>query len=67
MIKKILIVIGWLFISINLMITFASSSANLYLVFDKTTYNTGDVVNINFNLDNFSGLSEIKLQLKINL
>lgn len=65
MIKKILIVIGWLFISINLMTTFASSSANLYLVFDKTTYNTGDVVNINFNLDNFSGLSEIKLQLKI--
>lgn len=65
MTKKIIIVIGWIFLSINLITTFASSNANLYLVFDKTTYNTGDVVSINFNLDNFSGLNEIKLQLKI--
>ena len=45
--------------------SFASSNANLYLVFDKTTYNVGDIVNININLDQFASLSEVKLQIKI--
>lgn len=45
--------------------SFANSNANLYLVFDKTTYNVGDIVNININLDQFASLSEVKLQIKI--
>ena len=31
----------------------------------KTTYNVGDIVNININLDQFASLSEVKLQIKI--
>lgn len=45
--------------------TMASNNAKLYLVFDKTTYNVGDIVNITFNLDQFSNLNEVKLQVKI--
>ena len=45
--------------------SFANSNANLYLVFDKTTYNVDDIVNININLDQFASLSEVKLQIKI--
>ena len=44
-----------------------ASAAKLYLVFDKMTYGTNEIVNLNINLDQFSKLSEIKLQIKIDL
>ena len=67
--KRIIIVASFIIIMMNSILkypsSFASSNANLYLVFDKTTYNVGDIVNININLDQFASLSEVKLQIKI--
>lgn len=67
--KRIIIVASFIIIMMTSILkypsSFASSNANLYLVFDKTTYNVGDIVNININLDQFASLSEVKLQIKI--
>ena len=67
--KRIIIVASFIIIMVTSILkypsSFASSNANLYLVFDKTTYNVGDIVNININLDQFASLSEVKLQIKI--
>lgn len=67
--KRIIIVATFIIIMMTSILkypsSFASSNANLYLVFDKTTYNVGDIVNININLDQFASLSEVKLQIKI--
>lgn len=43
----------------------ANNNADMFLVFDKTTYNIGETVNLTINLDKFSSLNEIKLQIKI--
>ena len=67
--KRIIIVASFIIIMMTSILkypsSFASSNANLYLVFDKTTYNVGDIVNININLDQFASLSEVKLQIEI--
>ena len=67
--KRIIIVASFIIIMMTSILkypsSFASSNANLYLVFDKTTYKVGDIVNININLDQFASLSEVKLQIKI--
>lgn len=72
MIKKIIYsllfmtLISFLIIKNNNIVANASA-AKLYLVFDKMTYGTNEIVNLNINLDQFSKLSEIKLQIKIDL
>lgn len=67
--KRVIIVASFIIIMMTSILkypsSFANSNANLYLVFDKTTYNVGDIVNININLDQFASLSEVKLQIKI--
>lgn len=66
MIKKgIVFIILFIFILFNMSDVKATSTSNLYFVFDKSVYNTGEIVNININLDNFKELNEIKLQIKI--
>ncbi len=44
----------------------ASSNAKVYFVFDKTSYNKADIINLNINLDQFTNLNEIKFQIKVN-
>lgn len=67
--KRVIIVASFIIIMMTSILkypsSFANSNANLYLVFDKTTYNVDDIVNININLDQFASLSEVKLQIKI--
>ena len=64
MIKKIIYsllfmtLISFLIIKNNSIVANASA-AKLYLVFDKMTYGTNEIVNLNINLDQFSKLSEM--------
>ncbi len=43
----------------------AGSYAKVYLVFDKTSYNTNDIINLNINLDQFANLSEASIQIRL--
>ncbi len=50
----------------SLVLANTSQFAKLYLVFDQKTYEVGDTVELNINLDQFASLNEIKLQIKID-
>lgn len=43
----------------------ALTPAHLYMVFDKTSYEVGEEINITINLDQFIDLNEVKIQIKL--
>lgn len=72
MIKKLiyftLLFINTLYLGINIFnFKVFASATNVYLVFDKITYNSNEIVTLNINLDQFSNLSEVKLQIRVDL
>ncbi len=44
----------------------AVTPAHLYMVFDKTSYNVNEEIDVTINLDQFIDLNEVKIQIKLN-
>lgn len=71
-IKKVLFLMILNIITINFVITChhmnirMNSKAFLYLVTDQKSYQKGEIINLNFNLDHFANLTEVSIQLKID-